>query len=149
MELEKQGCHMPYEWDCSLETGNQMIDNQHKQLAAAVNNLLAACRNGKGKEELEKTLEFLNGYTIKHFGDEEKLQKQYRYPEYNEHRRIHEDFKRVVGKLTKQLCEEGPTHMLTGQIYTCIGDWLVHHIKGDDFKLAAYLRTQPQAQSGK
>ncbi|MDR2825482.1 MAG: hemerythrin family protein [Deltaproteobacteria bacterium] len=136
---------MSYAWDHSLETGNAMIDNQHKQLVVALNALLDACRDGKGQEELERTMEFLNGYTIKHFGDEEKLQKQHNYPEFDGHKLLHSDFKRVVGKLTKQLKEEGPSDMLTSELYASVGDWLVHHIKGDDFKLATYLRTQVQA----
>jgi hemerythrin len=135
---------MSYEWDYSFETWNKMIDNQHKQLVAALNNLLEACRAGKGKEELERTMEFLNGYTLKHFGDEEKLQKRCQYPEYYGHKLLHEDFKRVVGNLAKQLKEEGPSDMLTRKFYVSIGDWLVNHIKGDDFKLAVYLRTQVQ-----
>jgi len=34
---------MRYDWTSDLETGNNTIDEQHKQLIAAINNLLEAC----------------------------------------------------------------------------------------------------------
>ncbi|MDR1429865.1 MAG: hemerythrin family protein [Spirochaetaceae bacterium] len=133
---------MAYKWDSSLETGHEMIDKQHKQLVAALNNLLEACRNGTGKEELAKTLDFMTGYTIKHFADEEKLQKQYQYPDYLIHKQYHDDFKIVVGDLANQLLEEGPTDELVSLVNTSIGEWLLNHIKGDDFRMAAYVKAK-------
>jgi hemerythrin len=132
---------MAYNWDGSLETGNQLIDGQHKQLIAALNNLLDACRSGHGQEELVKTIEFLNGYIVKHFSDEQKIMVKYKYPDYEIHKRYHEDFKVTVRALTKQLSEKGATDELVGNVHTSIADWLLNHIKGDDFKLAAFLVT--------
>jgi hemerythrin len=63
---------MAYDWDEKLETGNEKIDRQHKQLITALNKLIDACGEGKGSDELENTLEFLNAYIVKHFSDEEK-----------------------------------------------------------------------------
>lgn len=133
---------MFYEWSSSLETGHAGIDNQHKQLVAALNALLEACRSGRGQAELERTLDFLGGYTIKHFTDEEKLQQQSNYPDYFQHRQCHEDFKPVVQNLAEELLREGPTDELVEKVYESIGDWLLEHIKGDDFRFAAYLRAQ-------
>jgi hemerythrin len=133
---------MAYIWNSSLETGHELIDNQHKQLVAAVNKLLEACRSGQGAEAVASTMDFLTGYTIKHFLDEEKLQKQYDYPDYFAHKRLHDDFKVVVGDLTKRLIREGPTEPIIEEVSASIGDWLVNHIKGDDFRLATYIKAQ-------
>jgi hemerythrin len=133
---------MAYKWDSSLETGHEMIDKQHKQLVSALNSLLEACRQGKGQEELAKTLDFMTGYTIKHFSDEEKLQVQYQYPDYPTHKQYHDDFKVVVKNLAEQLIKEGPTDELVGMVNTSIGDWLLNHIKGDDFRMATYIKTK-------
>jgi hemerythrin len=133
---------MAYQWDSSLETGYLAIDNQHRQLVAAVNSLLDACRSGKGTAEVAKTMDFLTGYTIKHFSDEEKLQKQFEYPDYLTHKRYHDDFKVVVGAMTKRLIKEGPSEALINEVNTRIGDWLVNHIKGDDFRMAAYVKAK-------
>ena len=38
---------MAFLWDKKLETGNGMIDQQHKQLITAINDLLQACSSRK------------------------------------------------------------------------------------------------------
>jgi hemerythrin len=133
---------MAYLWDGSLETGHEKIDKQHKQLVEALNSIIEASRQGKGQEEIFKTLDFLTGYTIMHFSTEEKLQVQYDYPDYLVHKRYHDEFKITVGKLTERLKQEGPTGEMIGMVTTAIGDWLLNHIKGDDFRMAAYIKSR-------
>jgi hemerythrin len=133
---------MAYQWDSALETGHELIDNQHKQLVAVVNSLLDACRKGKGNQEIATTMDFLAGYTIKHFTDEEKIQIKYNYPDYLVHKRYHEEFKVVVADLTRRLIREGPTEEIINEVSFQIGDWLLNHIKGDDFRMAAYIKSR-------
>jgi hemerythrin len=129
-------------WEKSWETGHPMIDEQHKQLIEAINALLRACYQGAGKEELLKTLNFLNDYTIKHFFEEEQLQKKYEYPDYPNHHQYHEGFKVIVRNLMLEFFNKGVTDELTEKVRTSIGDWLVSHIKTQDVKLAAYIRSK-------
>ena len=135
---------MPYQWDTSLETGHAKIDNQHKQLVAALNSIIEASQGGKGEEEIFKTLDFLTGYTVMHFSTEEKLQLQYNYPDYTTHKRYHDEFKTTVGELTEKLVKEGPTEEMVGLVTAAIGNWLMNHIKGDDFRMAAYIKSKEQ-----
>jgi hemerythrin len=131
---------MAYQWDSSLETGYALVDNQHKQLIAAVNNMMEASQSGKGDKAVMETVDFLTGYTIKHFADEEKLQKQFNYPDYLNHKRIHDEFKNTVGGYTERLIKEGPTLAIINEVSTAIGSWLLNHIKGDDFRMAAFVK---------
>ena len=131
---------MAYQWDSSLETGYEKIDNQHKQLVAALNNLLEASRSGKGDKVVLGTLDFLTGYTIKHFTDEEQLQVDYSYPDYHNHKIIHDDFKKTVGELVNQVTKDGPTGKIIDEISGIIGAWLLNHIRGDDFRMAAFVK---------
>jgi hemerythrin len=133
---------MAYQWDASLETGHAKVDNQHKQLVAALNSIIEASQQGKSSEEIFKTLDFLTGYTVMHFSTEEKLQVQYDYPDYLGHKRYHDEFKVTVGELTQKLIKEGPTEDVIGMVTTTIGNWLVNHIKGDDFRMAAYVKSK-------
>ncbi len=133
---------MAFSWNQKLETGNAMIDQQHKQLITAINNLLQACSSGKGKEEITRTMKFLYDYTAKHFSDEEKLQIQYRYPDYTNHKRYHEEFKKVVRDLATRLQTEGPSIALVGKVNTSIGGWLLNHIQREDVKVAAHIKSQ-------
>lgn len=131
---------MAYVWNSSLETGNVNIDIQHKRLVEALNKLLEACSKGQGRSKLKKFTEFLYEYTTTHFEDEEKLQKEIGYPDYISHKKYHEDFKKAVLEIMEELERDGPNIVLTGKINSKIGDWLVSHIKREDFKIAEYIR---------
>jgi hemerythrin len=131
---------MAYTWTKDLETGNPLIDSQHQQLIQAVNDLLAACSVGQGRDKLNQTLDFLASYTIRHFRDEERLQQQYQYPDYNNHKNLHEHFKVFVQDLVTQIKAAGPTTSLVSKVTFGVGDWLVNHIKKEDTKVATFIR---------
>jgi methyl-accepting chemotaxis protein len=128
-----------YKWDDSFVTGVKLIDARHMRLFEMVNRLLDACDQGRGQDELAKSLSFLINYTVKHFSEEEALQQQYAYPGFQEHRRIHENFKKTVGKFAQELNSQGPSQAMLEQIKTQVGGWLVTHVKSEDIKMAAFL----------
>ncbi|MDR2070847.1 MAG: hemerythrin family protein [Treponema sp.] len=132
---------MEYFWNQTLETGYPIIDSQHKQLFEAINNLIRTCEQGKGKDELKKSLDFLTDYTIKHFFDEEQLQQQYKYPDFENHKQYHNGFKKVVRDLSVELIMKGVSDSLLKDVQVKIGDWLVTHIKGQDVKVAAHIKS--------
>jgi hemerythrin len=135
---------MRYTWSKDLETGNALIDEQHKKLIAAINDLLDACASGGGRTKLNDTMKFLADYTAKHFGDEEKLQMQTKYPDYVNHKKLHDNFKVVVRDLGLQFQKEGPTIVLVGKVNASIGNWLLTHIKREDTKVAAHIHKSPR-----
>lgn len=134
---------MSYQFTPDLETGNALIDAEHRQLIDAVNSLLEACTQGQGRAQLSKTTRFLYDYTAKHFADEERLQQQSRYPHYQDHKQYHESFKRLVADLMKRLNDQGPTVALVGEVNNALAGWLINHIKREDKKLADFLRKLP------
>lgn len=133
---------MAYQFTKELETGNALIDREHKELFDAINNLLDACSKGQGRTQLTEVAKFLQSYITKHFADEERLQVQSRYPEYQTHKKYHEDFKKSVADLVQKLNTQGPTIALVGEVNSALAGWLIRHIKQEDKKFAAYLRTQ-------
>ncbi|MGB2579425.1 hemerythrin-like metal-binding protein [Elusimicrobium simillimum] len=88
---------------------------------------------------MAKTLEFLVAYTVKHFEDEERLQKENDYADYLVHKSYHDEFKRVVGGFVTRLNKEGYDNELMAEVITALASWLKNHIKGEDFKMAAYV----------
>ena len=117
---------MRYEMTKDLETGNALIDSEHRQLFKAVNDLLDACSQGKGRSQVESTLDFLVSYVAKHFGDEEKLQVQTSYPGYAAHRQFHEWYK-------------GASIAALNSLNQMVGKLLMH-IRTDDRKVAQHVR---------
>ncbi|MDR1588193.1 MAG: bacteriohemerythrin, partial [Treponema sp.] len=129
-------------WSTDLESGNAAIDSQHKQIFRLINSLAAACVEGRGVETLGDTLEFLAGYTIRHFADEEALQEVYQYPALEEHKKLHDEFKETVSSLVARYKSDGSSEMLFDQVNSVIVRWLIRHIKGEDYKIAEFIRKQ-------
>lgn len=135
---------MPFSWSKDLETGNVFIDDEHRQLIQALNDLLDACARGAGREELESTVKFLWDYVHKHFRNEEALQLSCGYPGYESHKKAHEEFALVVAQFNKELERDGPTAALLNKVSSRFGRWLTVHIRLEDKKIADYIRFQSQ-----
>jgi hemerythrin len=127
-------------WDDRLKTGNEQVDEQHKCLFDLLGNLVGQCIDGNNTERLKETLDFLVGYTVQHFYDEESIQVQYNYPEYTAHKRLHEDFKIVVGGLVQRFNDGGSTSELSNDVNKIIVRWLVGHIQQEDKKIVKHIR---------
>ena len=132
---------MSIEFDKSLETGNELIDTEHKELIARVNKLTDACESPKGKTVAVQTLDFLMDYTEYHFTDEEKLQSENGYPLLDAHREQHGNFVKAVEELREMLEEEeGPTDAFVAAVKKNVVDWLLNHIQVWDKQVAQFIR---------
>jgi len=133
---------MDYQWDESLETGHETIDEQHKQLFNALISIIEASGEGHGKDEIVRTLDFLSEYTVRHFKTEEDLQKEFDYPGYSIHKKSHDDFKATINEMISILKKKGPNKKLIDNVVKTTGDWLITHIKGSDLEMASYLKSK-------
>lgn len=132
---------MKVAFDESLVTGNEMIDEQHKELIGKIGKLVDCCEQGGGKIEAIKMLDYLAEYTEFHFGEEEKLQEKVAYPAMEGHKAQHEAFKKAVEELHEMLIEEeGPSEAFVAAVNKNVVDWLFDHIKNLDQALAAYVQ---------
>lgn len=127
-------------WKDSLKIGVTLIDSEHKELCDRIDNLFAACGKGKGKDEILKTVEFLESYTIKHFSDEEKLQRSSTYPKIKEHKEMHEFFKAKIAELKKDIQQNGASVAVVSKTNYFLMDWLLNHIQKVDTELANYIK---------
>lgn len=127
-----------YEFTKKLETGNAIIDKEHRELFQAVNKLLEACGEGKGRASMDETIKFLNNYVNQHFSHEEQLQKQSGYPGIGAHRTFHEKYKQTLKEITDRIAVSGPTIAELGKLNGHISV-LISHIGTEDKKLGAFL----------
>jgi hemerythrin len=130
---------MIIKWTEQLSIGISEIDLQHRELFIRINNLLKAMHEGKGKEEIQKVMEFLDDYVISHFGTEEKYMSQYNYPETSRHKEQHQNFITNFSDIKKELESGGPTSTLVIQTQRKLADWWLGHIATVDKDLGAYL----------
>jgi hemerythrin len=127
-------------WNDGLKVGVPLIDSEHKELCARIDQLLDACSKGQGRVEIAKTVAFLEEYTIKHFSDEERLQRSSGYPKCEEHKAMHEYFKAKVADLKKSLEENGANVGNVSEANFFLMNWLLNHIQKVDKELATYIK---------
>ncbi|MBM6886636.1 bacteriohemerythrin [Pseudoflavonifractor phocaeensis] len=130
---------MKYELTDDLLTGNALIDSEHRELFAAVNNLMDACAQGKGRDQIQKTVQFLEDYVAKHFRDEEGLQTKSNYPGYPAHKQFHDGYRRKLAETTQVLTREGPSVKALGDLNGVVAI-LVSHIRTEDKRLARHIK---------
>jgi hemerythrin-like metal-binding protein len=126
------------QWRPEYETGNDIIDEQHKSLFSTINALNSAMLEGQGEALLEKTLDSLKDYTTVHFDTEEKFMLDHKYPDYIEHKQKHEALKAKVLSFEKKNYDD--LSKLTNAVSHFLTDWLIHHIKDEDKKMILFCR---------
>ncbi|MGI6776634.1 MAG: bacteriohemerythrin [Acetivibrionales bacterium] len=131
---------MAIEWKDSYSIGIEEIDKQHKALFDAINRLLNACSQGRGKEEVGSVIKFLGDYVVTHFSSEEKLQQEYNYPDFAAHKGMHDKFIEDFTQLKEQIETEGVNARSVILVNRTVVDWLTRHIKNVDKKLGEFLK---------
>lgn len=134
---------MPFIWSKDMEVGNPLLDSEHQELLEKINDFMSACSQGKGRSEILSTIQFLKNYTKTHLEHEEELQRKSGYPDYQNHKRLHQKFVDEVNRLEKQFSQQGETIVMVGEINQQLGNWLISHIKTEDTKLTAFLNSHP------
>lgn len=130
---------MKYELTKDLETGNVLIDSEHRQLFAVINKLMDACSQGKGRDQIASTVQYLNDYVSKHFSDEEQLQIKSKYPGYSGHKQFHDGYKRNLLQATNEILTSGATIASLSKLNQVVSI-LVTHIRLEDKKIAAHVK---------
>ena len=123
-----------------MEVGVVEIDEQHKELVDRLNALLSMGHDAASKEESQKTLDMLEEYIIKHFSDEEELQRKNKYPEYESHKKLHQTFIDEFEKLKKEFEANGHSLKFTMDLNNSLINWIVKHIKSADVELGKFLK---------
>jgi len=129
-------------WTPDLAVKHEKIDDQHRQLFKAANSLAEAMWDGKGTEEVKKTIDFLAEYAIFHFNEEEQVMLDNAYPGYTAQKNAHEKFLNQVADL-KVKCESGEvSSAFVIDVLTNACDWLRDHIRQMDIRLGEFLSTK-------
>ena len=132
-------------WKNEYNIGEKKIDAQHYQLFYKIERLLYIAKSNEPvrlKQECNDIIEFLISYTIEHFAVEEAYQKKIKYVSYEQHKKIHDNFKNTVVLYQKQLNEDFSTKTLKAFIGTLL-TWLVVHVCNCDKKIVKNEPLEP------
>ena len=100
---------MSFKWSEDLSTGIHDIDAQHIALIGQFNDLIEACSQKKGHEEVGRFLTFLTGYVNRHFDDEERAMARNVYDGIEAHIKEHEQYRMQLARLKDDVIKRGTT----------------------------------------
>lgn len=123
------------EWSEQLEVGLPLIDDQHRRLFE-----LAATFAGSGDQiRVMKSLAILCDYVKTHLREEEELMAACGYPQLEEHKQLHAEFRGMLVKLL-----DNAKHMsldeIAEEVKFLINGWFYRHIMVVDFDYVPYIR---------
>lgn len=124
-------------WDENYSVKIKSIDEQHKMLFTWVNNLYDAISNGDSDQELERCLNYLCQYAQYHFMHEEKLMREHGYPDYVNHKVLHDVFRRKVEDFRVQV--RSGHEKITTALMDFLKDWLCNHVLIIDKNYSSHL----------
>ncbi len=129
---------MKYELTKDLETGNFIIDHEHRELFNAVNAMMDACAKGQGRSSIEPTIKFLLNYVDRHFAHEEELHQKSGFENLAAHQQFHRGYTAKLREIAAGIPAAGPSVADLNKLNQHIGV-LVSHIRTVDKKLGAYI----------
>jgi hemerythrin len=120
--------------------GVPKIDEQHKELFVQAEKLLDRSQ----QQRIPETLEFLKNYVVRHFTDEEALQRRSQYPKSAFHHNLHVDFVNKYKKLYEEFKASGEKLSVVLAINSLVVNWLKDHIMVHDKEFCQYYLKQAQ-----
>ena len=123
----------------NLLTNVELIDEQHKKLFNHVDLVESIGKSPIDKDKAMETIGFLGDYIVKHFGDEEELQKNSHYPRYKEHHKLHKWYIGEYHRLRAEFDRNGYSEYFAHILNESIVDWYVKHVLVEDIALGKYL----------
>lgn len=126
------------QWNSSLDTGIEVIDNQHKRIVEYINELYTAVKE-HDEVGIKHVLDELVDYTLTHFTFEENLMEKANYPYLEAHKQVHKSLiKRVEGYIKE--FEQGQGEEVGRELLSVLRIWLTNHIKLDDMDYGTWVK---------
>ncbi|MCL1805620.1 MAG: hemerythrin family protein [Clostridiales bacterium] len=122
-----------------LHTHVALLDEQHEEMISRINAVEAIKDEAISDKEAEKILNFLGEYIIKHFGDEEELQRKTGYPHYDWHHSLHQWYIAEFHRMRQEFMKNGPTPEFTRLLDKSMMNWFVKHIINVDVILGKHI----------
>lgn len=124
-------------WNDRFNIGVEIVDHAHKKLFSIVGKLLSLTEDAeKQKHACQEGIKYFKSYTMKHFAEEEAYMKKIGYPDYEIHKRLHDNMQNHTLPALEEEMEsqnysaESIQHFLG----ICVG-WLNAHIMIEDYAI--------------
>jgi hemerythrin-like metal-binding protein/PAS domain S-box-containing protein len=134
-------------WTKDISVGDQILDNQHKELLTTINKLVIALNENKEKQIIRSIVGFLSNYITEHLRYEEEYMLKHDYPGFEQHQKIHERFIEIYLELKEKLNLPTKNNQeLANEVLSFLGKWWIDHIKKEDHKYYEYIKAHPNSE---
>ena len=127
-------------WSTRYHTGIQLIDDQHRELFATVNELRRSVQSGADRGVIGRLLEQLLAASARHFATEETFMAERGYPDLAQHVAEHAAMLTSLKELHTKFLESH--HTLAMMVPTFMEGWFKHHISDGDFGFVTFLKAR-------
>lgn len=127
-----------FQWREAFGVGDSVIDEQHKQLFALLARLHRDIHTCQASVVVKAALQELLDYTQHHFAEEEALMETVGYPDFAQHKRLHDQLLQRTHEMSERctLDEED----MSIELLEFLNAWLIQHILEQDRAIGHYLR---------
>lgn len=133
-------------WKEKYKINVDLIDDQHKELFGRLSNFIQVVQNeyswDEKIEEVKETMAFMQEYVVFHFDDEERYMQEIDYPNFEPHKKIHEDFKATVNTYVEIFQKEGYTEDKIQELCAKLMTWLIMHVGKMDQQIGKYVKSK-------
>lgn len=127
-------------WNENFSVNIKILDEQHQRLFEIVNRLIETSDAVVSSEIISDTLTEMTEYAQYHFSKEEQYMHEYGYPEYQSHKKEHNEFKRKAAELCLDTMQKKTTIPIEILVY--LKGWLVNHVLKSDMKYSAFFKKE-------
>lgn len=127
-----------FPWNKNLETGIEVIDDQHRQLVILINRLAAHLADKSSEVTLKDVFGELAAYVDYHFQTEEQIWRSFFVadPWFDAHQKVHEGFIEKVTAWTHSSQNTKSLDEIISELLGFLTHWLAYHILDSDRRMA-------------
>ena len=125
-------------WSNESSVGIHTIDNEHREMIDAINELCDAVSNGHGREQTSRLLNRVIECARGHFTSEEAMLLASAYPELAEHTEQHQSLLAEVEELAARHVHDGL--VLSERSLSFLHYWFEDHLVNDDRSYTAWIQ---------
>jgi len=135
-----------FPWNSNLETGIDIIDEQHQQLVYLLNQLASQYVQGARQVEVQRILHELADYARYHFDTEEAIWQKSLGEDlwFTQHLQSHHDFFAYIHQL---LNDPRPFDAILEELFAYLTQWLAMHILDSDKRMAKAVMAMAEGLS--
>ena len=123
-------------WKAEYSVKISQLDNQHKEFFGILDELSEASSDGD-ELDIDYIMAKLDVYALYHFTCEEHYMEKYGYPDFEKHKKEHDEYKSKLEVLKSHRSEKRLKFAKEAQSF--LEQWWINHIQKTDIEYSPFL----------